>query len=82
VPSLTELAKLEDKVDKIDDMLRLLSDTQSRQTVLLQGVLNAMEEEAKNSTRISILEVNWLWLRGIIIFMLVPITSLVADRLI
>ena len=82
MPSLTELAKLEDKVDKIDDMLRLLSDTQSRQTVLLQGVLNAMEEEAKNSTRISILEVNWLWLRGIIIFMLVPITSLVADRLI
>jgi hypothetical protein len=82
VPSLTELDKLEEKVDKIDDMLRLLSDTQSRQTVLLQGVLNAMEEEAKNSTRISILEVNWLWLRGIIIFMLVPITSLVADRLI
>jgi hypothetical protein len=82
VPSLTELNKLEEKVDKIDDMLRLLSDTQSRQTVLLQGVLNAMEEEAKNSTRISILEVNWLWLRGIIIFMLVPITSLVADRLI
>lgn len=82
MPSLTELDKLEEKVDKIDDMLRVLSDTQSRQTVLLQGVLNAMEEEAKNSTRISILEVNWLWLRGIIIFMLVPITSLVADRLI
>lgn len=80
--SLAEMIKLEEKVDKLDDIIRSLADTQSTQTVLLQNVLKSLEEEAKNSTRISVLETNWIWVRGIVALMIIPILFLTVEILV
>tara|TARA_R110000796_G_scaffold59561_1_gene137358 strand:- start:1124 stop:1354 length:231 start_codon:yes stop_codon:yes gene_type:complete len=76
------MIKLEEKVDKLDDIIRSLADTQSTQTVLLQNVLKSLEEEAKNSTRISVLETNWIWVRGIVALMIIPILFLTVEILV
>lgn len=67
---------MEKRLDKLEEGFHQLVVSNVKTTVLLEEVSGWVKTERNNSSRITVLENNWKWAKGILTILIMPILLL------
>ena len=76
------MSDVERRLDKVEEALDKMSENQTRTNVLLEQVMDWVRTERSNTLRVSILETNWRWARGLMGMLIVPMIFLLIKTFI
>lgn len=74
--------EVERRLDKLEEGFSKIATNQTRTNVLLEQVMDWVKKERSNSIRISVLENNWKWTKGIIGMLVIPVIFLLIKTFI
>lgn len=68
------------RLDKLEDGFHKISINQAEQTVILKEISDWVKIERSNSGRITVLENNWKWAKGILVLLVMPLIWLIVKQ--